>query len=298
METIDEEFLAASLDFIDRAHEQEKPFFVWFNGSRMHVYTHLKPESEGVTGYGPYADGMVEHDGHVGQLLKKLEDLGIADNTIVMYSTDNGAELFFWPDGGYTPYRSEKNSNWEGAYRVPMLVRWPAQIPGGRIVNDMISHLDWLPTLLAAAGDPDIKEKLLKGHRAGGMRYRVHLDGYNFLPLFKGDVDEGPRNEFIYTNDTGQIIGIRDGDWKVVYKEQRAHGVEVWIDPWVTLRAPKLFNLRMDPFERMDHESGQYAKWWTERMFLFAPSAAKVQKFLNTFEEYPQRQKPASWVID
>ncbi len=298
METVDEEFLAASLDFIDRAHQQEKPFFVWFNASRMHVYTHLKPESEGVTGYGPYADGMVEHDGHVGQLLKKLDDLGIAENTIVMYSTDNGAELFFWPDGGYTPYRSEKNSNWEGGYRVPMMVRWPAQIPGGRIVNDMISHLDWLPTLLAAAGDPGIKEKLLEGHSAGGMRYRVHLDGYNFLPYFKGDVDEGPRNEFIYTNDTGQIIGIRDGDWKIVYKEQRAHGVDVWIDPWVTLRAPKLFNLRMDPFERMDHESGQYARWWTERMFLFAPSAAKVQAFLNTFEEYPQRRKPASWVID
>ena len=298
METVDEEFLAASLDFIDRAHKQNKPFFVWFNASRMHVYTHLKPESEGVTGYGPYADGMVEHDGHVGQLLKKLDDLGITDNTIVMYSTDNGAELFFWPDGGYTPYRSEKNSNWEGAYRVPMMVRWPGKIPGGKISNEIISHIDWLPTLLAAAGDSNVKKKLLDGMQVGDMKYRVHLDGYNFLPYFMGKKQKGPRKEFIYTNDSGEIIGIRDGDWKIVYKEQRSHGVDVWIDPWTTLRAPKLFNLRMDPFERMDHESAQYGKWWTERMFLFAPSAAKVQAFLDTFKEYPQRQKPASWVLE
>jgi arylsulfatase len=298
METVDEEFLAASLDFIDRAHAQDKPFFVWFNSSRMHVWTRLKPESQGVTGQGLYADGMVEHDGHVGQLLDKLDELGIADNTIVMYTTDNGAELAFWPDGGYTPYRSEKNSNWEGAYRIPMMVKWPAQIESGQVVNDIIAQMDWLPTFLAAAGDPDIKEKLLNGHRAGDMRYRVHLDGYNMLPYFKGEVDEGPRKEFIYTNDSGEIIGIRDGDWKIVYKEQRAHGYEVWTNPWTTLRAPKIFNLRMDPFEKADHEGSGYPQWWGEHMFLFVPSAQKVAAFMKTFEEYPQRQKPASWVIE
>lgn len=298
METVDEEFLAASLDFIDRADAAKKPFFCWFNSSRMHVYTHLKPESKGKTGYGTYADGMVEHDGHVGHLLKKLDDLGIADNTIVMYSTDNGAEFFFWPDGGYTPYRNEKNSNWEGAYRVPMIVRWPAKISGGRISNEIISHLDWMPTLLAAVGDDQVKQKLMNGMQVGNMNYKVHLDGYNFLPYFMGKEEKGPRKEFIYTNDSGQIIGIRDGDFKVVYKEQRAEGYMVWIEPWTTLRAPKLFNLRMDPFERADHESAQYAKWWTERMFLFAPSAVKVQKFVETFKKYPQRQKPASWVIE
>ena len=298
METVDEEFLAGALDFIDRAHSAEKPFFCWFNSTRMHVWTHLKPESEGVTDYGVYADGMVEHDGHVGQLLDKLDALGITENTIVIYSTDNGAELIFLPDGGYTPFRSEKNSNWEGAYRVPAIMRWPARIQGGRVINDIMSHMDWVPTLLAAVGDEDIKSKLLKGHQVEGKNYRVMLDGYNFLPYFMGDEDRGPREEFIYTSDTGQVIGIRNGDWKIVYKEQRAEGYEVWIDPWVTLRAPKLFNLRMDPFERMEHESALYGKWWAEHMFLFAPSAAKVQQWMATFEEYPQRQKPATWVLE
>jgi arylsulfatase A-like enzyme len=296
METVDEEFLAASLKFIDRAHEAKKPFFVWFNSTRMHVFTRLKPESVGVTGQGVYADGMAEHDGHVGQLLKKLDDLGIAENTIVMYSTDNGAELLLWPDGGYTQFRGEKNSNWEGAYRVPMMVRWPASIKPDQISNEIISLQDWLPTLLAAVGEPDIKEKLKKGTKVGGNRYKVHLDGYNFLPYFMGEESEGPRNEFYYTSDTGDIVGIRVGDFKTVFKEQRAHGAETWIDPWVVLRAPKLFNLRQDPFERMDHESENYYQWWAEHMFLFAPAMAEVAKFKATFEEFPQRQKPGSFV--
>jgi arylsulfatase len=296
METVDEEFLAASLKFIDKAHKDGKPFFVWFNSTRMHVFTRLKPASQGVTGQGLYADGMAEHDGHVGQLLAKLDELDIADNTIVMYSTDNGAELFFWPDGGYTPYRGEKNSNWEGGYRVPMMVRWPGKIKPGQISNEVISHLDWMPTLLAAVGDPDVKSKLKKGMRAGGTNYKVHLDGYNFLPYFTGKEKTGPRHEFIYTSDTGDIVGIRSGDYKVVFREQRAHGAETWIDPWVTLRAPKLFNLKMDPFERMDHESEGYFQWWGEHMFLFAPAMMEVAQFKATFKDFPQRQKPGSFV--
>ncbi|MCZ6659210.1 MAG: arylsulfatase [Gammaproteobacteria bacterium] len=296
METVDEEFLAASLDFIDRAHSADKPFFVWFNSSRMHVFTRLKPSSEGVTGQGVYADGMVEHDGHVGQLLDKLDELDIADNTIVMYSTDNGAELLLWPDGGYTQFRGEKNSNWEGAYRVPMMVRWPARIEPNQVSNEIISHQDWLPTLMAAAGDADIKEKLRNGTRVDGVRYKVHLDGYNFLPHFTGAVAKGPRSDFIYTSDTGDIVGIRDGDFKIVFREQRAHGAATWIDPWVTLRAPKLFNLRQDPFERMEHESENYYQWWAEHMFLFVPAMVKVAAFQATFEEFPQRQKPGSFV--
>ncbi len=296
METVDEEFLAASLDFMDRAHKADKPFFVWFNSTRMHVWTRLKPESQGVTGQGLYADGLTEHDGHVGQLLKKLDDLGIADNTIVMYSTDNGAELIFWPDGGYTLFRGEKNTNWEGGYRVPMMVRWPAKIKAGQVSNEIIAMMDWMPTLLAAVGEPDVKGKLKKGMRVGGEEYKVHLDGYNFLPYFTGQEAKGPRQEFIYSSDTGDIVGIRDGDYKMVFREQTAHGAEVWLNPWKVLRAPKIFNLRQDPLERMDHDSNNYYKWWAEHMFLMAPSIYKVAEFKATFKEFPQRQKPGSFV--
>jgi arylsulfatase len=263
----------------------------------MHVFTRLKDESVGKTGQGLYADGMVEHDGHVGQLLNKLDELGIADNTIVMYSTDNGAELMLWPDGGYTPYRGEKNSNWEGGYRVPMMVRWPAKIEGNRISNEIISHQDWLPTLLAAAGEPDIKAKLKKGGvRAIGRSYKVHLDGFNFLPHFEDEKVAGPRKNFIYASDTGDIVAIRDGDYKMVFREQRAHGLDTWIDPYTTLRAPRMFNLRQDPFERLDHESGGYARWYAEHMFLLVPAMVKVAQFKETFKEFPQRQKPGSFV--
>lgn len=296
METIDEEFLAAGLKFIDKAHQDKKPFFVWFNSTRMHVWTRLKPASQGVSGQGLYADGMLEHDGHVGQLLNKLDELGIADNTIVMYSTDNGAELALWPDGGYTPYRGEKNSNWEGGYRVPMMVRWPGQIKPGQVSNEIIAMMDWMPTLLAAAGDDQIKSKLLKGTQVGGTNYKVHLDGYNFLPYFRGVEKSGPRNEFIYSSDTGDIVGFRDGDYKMVFKEQRAHGLQVWQDPYITLRMPKVFNLRMDPFERMDTEGAGYDAWMGEHLFLFAPAMVKVAQFKATFKDFPQRQKPGSFV--
>jgi arylsulfatase A-like enzyme len=296
METVDEEFLAASLDFMDRSHKADKPFFVWFNATRMHVWTRLKPESQGVTGQGLYADGLTEHDGHVGQLLKKLDDLGIADNTIVMYSTDNGAELIFWPDGGYTQFRGEKNTNWEGGYRVPMMVRWPAKIKAGQVSNEIIAMMDWMPTLLAAVGEPDVKGKLKKGMRVGGEKYKVHLDGYNFLPYFTGQEAKGPREEFVYSSDTGDIVAIRDGDYKMVFREQTAHGTEVWINPYKVLRLPKIFNLRQDPFERMDHDSDNYYQWMMEHLFLLTPSMYKVAEFKATFEEFPQRQKPGSFV--
>ena len=296
METVDEEFLASALKFIDKSHQSGKPFFVWFNSTRMHVWTRLKPESQGVTGQGLYADGMVEHDGHVGQLLTKLDELGIADNTIVMYATDNGAELALWPDGGYTPYRGEKNTNWEGGYRVPMMVRWPAQIEAGQISNDIIAMMDWMPTLLAAAGEDNVIEELKQGKRVSGKKFKVHLDGHNFLPYFTGKTDKGPRTDYIYSSDTGDIVAIRDGDFKMVFREQRAHGLDVWINPWSTLRAPRLFNLRMDPFERMDHEGGGYEEWFAEHMFLIAPSMFKVAEFKATFKDFPQRQKPGSFV--
>ncbi|MAZ86678.1 MAG: arylsulfatase [Cellvibrionaceae bacterium] len=296
METVDEEFLAAALKFIDKAHAAKKPFFVWFNSTRMHVFTHLKPESEGVTGQGIYADGMVEHDGHVGQLLDKLDQLKIADNTIVMYTTDNGAELLLWPDGGYTPFRGEKNSNWEGAYRVPMMVKWPGKIKPNQVSNEIISTQDWVPTLMAAVGDTKIKSKLKKGVNVGGKKYKVHLDGYNFLPHFLDTSKPGPRKDFIYSSDTGDIVAIRDGDYKIVFREQRAHALATWQDPWVVLRAPKIFNLRMDPYERMDHEGEGYAQWWAENMFLMSPAMFKVAQFKETFKDFPQRQQPGSFV--
>ena len=296
METIDEEVLAKTLKFIDKAHKAKKPFFVWFNTTRMHVWTRLKPASVGVTGQGLYADGMVEHDGHVGQLLDKLDELGIAGNTLVMYTTDNGAELAMWPDGGYTLFRGEKNTNWEGGYRVPMIVKWPGKIKPGQVSNEIISLQDWMPTLLAIAGDADVKAKLKKGMQVGNRQFKVHLDGYNFLPHFLDTSTAGPREEFIYASDTGEVVAIRDGDYKMVFREQRAHGMAVWQDPWVTLRAPKMFNLRMDPLERMDHEGENYYKWYFEHAFLVAPSAFKVAKFKQTFKEFPQRQKPGSFV--
>ncbi|PKH06113.1 arylsulfatase [Moritella sp. Urea-trap-13] len=296
METVDEEFLGAALKFIDKAHAAKKPFFVWFNSTRMHVWTRLKPESEGVTGQGLYADGMVEHDSHVGQLLDKIDDLGIADNTIIMYTTDNGAELALWPDGGYTQFRGEKNTNWEGGYRVPMMVKWPGKIKPNQVSNEMISLQDWMPTILAAAGQKDVTAELKKGKTVNGKKYKVHLDGYNFLPHFLDTSIKGPRKEFIYASDTGDIVAIRDGDYKMIFREQRAHGIEVWQDPWTTLRAPKIFNLRMDPYERMDHDGAGYAQWWAEHMFLMAPSMVKVGQFKATFKDFPQRQKPGSFV--
>jgi arylsulfatase A-like enzyme len=298
METIDAEVTARALKFIDQAHEADKPFFVWYNTTRMHVWTHLKPESKGVTGQGIYGDGMAEHDGMVGQLLDKLDDLGIADNTIVMYSTDNGAELFTWPDGGMIPFRGEKNTTWEGGFRVPMMVRWPGKIKAGQISNEIISQEDWLPTLLAAAGEPDIKTKLLDGHQVGSKNFNVHLDGYNMLPYFKGEEEKGRRKEMFYFTDDGGLSALRYNDWKLMFTEQRSHKFDVWQDPYVTLRVPKLFNLRRDPFERADHETIGYDKWRFDRVYLLLPGAAYVGKFLSTFQKYPPRQKPASFNLD
>ena len=252
METIDDEITEGALDFIDKAHKAKKPFFLWWNSTRMHVFTHLKRRSQGKTGLGIYPDGMVEHDAHVGQILKKLDDLGIADNTIVMYSTDNGAEACSWPDGGTTPFRGEKNTNWEGGYRVPCLIRWPGVIEPGTVYNDLGAHEDMIPTVMAAAGEPDIVEKLKKGYTAGEKTFKVHLDGYNLLPYLTGETDDSPRKEFLYWTDDGDLAALRYEQWKIVFAEQRAHGFDVWQDPLVPLRAPKLFTLRGDPFERAD----------------------------------------------
>jgi len=298
METVDEEFLEGALDFMDRTTAAGQPMFLWFNSTRMHVWTHLKEESVGVTGQGIYADGMVEHDGHVGQILDKIEELGIADNTIVMYSTDNGAETFTWPDGGTIPFRGEKNTNWEGGYRVPAMIKWPGHIPAGVISNEIMSHEDWVPTFMAAVGEPNIKEELIAGHTADGKDFRVHLDGYNFLPYLTGETDETPRREFYYWTDDGAMAALRYNDWKVVFLEQRAHGLEVWQDPFVALRFPKLFNLRRDPFERADHEAIGYGRWRFEKIYMLTPAASIVAEFVGTFADFPPRQRPASFSVD
>ena len=298
METVDTEFLEAALCFMEQADDAGEPFFVWFNSTRMHVWTHLAEEAEGVTGQGIYADGMVEHDGHVGQLLDKLDELGITDNTIVMYSTDNGAETFTWPDGGTIPWKGEKNSTWEGGFRVPMMVRWPGHIDADQISTNLIEMTDWMPTLVAAAGNPDIKEQLLAGHQAGDKTFKVHLDGYNMLPLFTGETDVNPRNEKFYFTDDGSLSALRYNDWKLMFTTQDAHGLDVWSNPYTVRRFPLVTNLRRDPFERAADESGAYDRWLFDRVFLLAPGAAYVGEFLGTFREFPPRQKPGSFTID
>ena len=295
METVDDEVTASALDFMDRAAKADKPFFVWWNSTRMHVWTHLKPESEGKTAYGVYADGMVEHDGHVGQLLAKLDELGIADNTIVMYSSDNGAEVFTWPDGGTTMFANEKGTQWEGGFRVPTLIRWPGVIEPGTIINDLCAHEDMLPTLLAAAGDTTVKEDLLNGKQVGDMNYKVHLDGYNLLPFLKGEEEVTPRREFIYWTDDGNVAALRYNDWKIHFMIQKSHGVDVWSDPFTTVRMPMLMNLRSDPFERAWNESIGYDKWALERVFMIAPAGAIVGQWLQSFKDFPPRQKPGSF---
>ena len=298
METVDDEITAGAIDYMERMAKSEKPFFLWWNSTRMHVNTHLKPESKDVTGLGIYADGMVEHDKHVGQILDKIDELGLTENTIVMYSSDNGAECFSWPDGGSTPFRNEKNSNWEGGYRVPCVIRWPGVIEPGTVINEIFSHEDMVPTLLAAAGEPDVKEKLLKGHQANGRDFKVHLDGYNMMPFLKGDVKESPRKEFFYWTDDGSLCNLRYNRWKLVFMEQRAHGFAVWQEPMVTLRVPKLFCLRTDPFERADHEAEKYNMWRFDRVYLLLPGSAFVAKHLESYKEFPPRQKPGSFNLD
>ena len=300
METVDDETVDAALDFIDRAHKAGKPFYVWWNGTRMHFRTHVKEELRGISGQDEYADGMVEHDMHVGKLLEKLDDLGIADNTIVHYSTDNGVHMNTWPDAGMTPFRGEKNTNWEGGWRVPSMVRWPAKIEAGQVSNEIMHHMDWLPTLLAAAGETDIKAKLKKGGvKAIGRTYKVHLDGYNFLPYLTGNANEGPRREIFYFSDDGDLTALRYNDWKVLFMEQKEENTfRAWIEPWTPLRIPLLFNLRRDPYERAYSTSNTYYDWMLDRVFLLIPAQVYVGNFLKTFKEFPPRQKAASFTID
>jgi arylsulfatase A-like enzyme len=300
METIDDEVIAKTVDFIERQVKAEVPFFIWFNTSHMHFRTHAKPEIMGQSGrwQSEYHDVMIEHDQIVGKLLQKLDDLGITDNTVVMYSTDNGPHMNSWPDAGMTPFRNEKNSNWEGAFRVPCMVRWPGVIKAGTVTNEIISHLDWLPTLLAAAGETDIKEKLLKGYQSGKKTFKVHLDGYNFLPHFK-DGTKSPRVEYFYFSDDGDLMALRYDNWKVIFMEQRVPGtLQIWQEPLVSLRFPKLFNLRTDPFERADITSNTYWDWVINHIYLFVPAQGLVANFLKTFVDYPPRQKAASFTID
>jgi arylsulfatase len=300
METVDDETLAAAIDFIKRANAEGKPFYVWWNGTRMHFRTHVKDELRGISGQDEYADGMVEHDMHVGQLLDLLDELGIADNTIVHYSTDNGPHMNTWPDAAMTPFRGEKNTNWEGGWRVPSMVRWPGKIEAGSVSNEIMHHMDWLPTLLAAAGSDDIKERLKQGNvRAIGRKYKVHLDGYNFLPYLTGKSDAGPRKEIFYFSDDGDLTALRYEDWKLIFMEQRVEAtLRAWSEPFIPLRIPLIFNLRRDPYERGQITSNTYYDWLLDRAYLLVPAQAYVGRFLETFKEFPPRQKAASFSLD
>lgn len=302
METIDDETSAAAIDFIDRQHKAGKPFFCWFNSTRMHFRTHVKPEKRSPPGFSAlteYADGMIEHDGHVGLILKKLDDLGIVDDTIVLYTTDNGPHMNSWPDSAMTPFRSEKNSCWEGAFRVPAFLRWPGKVKAGSVSNAIVSGLDWMPTLLAAAGEPGIKESLLKGYAAGDKTFKVHLDGFNLLPFLTGQTQESPRHGFFYFNDDGDMVALRYANWKILFAEQRAPGtMRIWAEPFTLLRVPKIYDLRADPYERADITSNSYYDWLLDHAFLLVPSQQLVGEFLATFKEFPPRQKAASFTID
>ncbi|WP_095081877.1 arylsulfatase [Mesorhizobium sophorae] len=301
METVDEEFLAGAKDFINRQHTAGKPWFCYFNSTRMHIFTHLKKESEGKTGLGIYPDGMVETDGHVGELLQLVDDLGVANDTIVVYTTDNGAEVFTWPDGGTTPFKGEKATNWEGAFRVPCLIRWPGVIKPATIVNDICAHMDFIPTFAAAAGEPDLVAKVMKGHELNGKTFKVHLDGENLLPFFRGEVEKSPREGFLYWSDDGDVMALRAHDWKIAFIEQHAETnpetpLGVWQGDFTKLRAPMVYNLRSDPFER-GPTSIYYADWVVHRVFLTVPAQVIVGKFLESFKEFPPRAKAASFSL-
>ena len=296
METIDEEVTKRSLEYLAEAKKADKPFFLWWNATRMHVWTHLKDSSKGKTGLGVYADGMIEHDAMVGQLLDKLKELGLEDNTIVMYSTDNGAEKLSWPDGGNSPFHGEKGTQWEGGFRVPCAIRWPGVIKPGTVFNDIFSHEDMLPTLVAAAGVPDVKEQLLKGMKVGDKTFKVHLDGYNCMDALAGK-SPSPRKEFFYFGDEGNLAAVRVNQYKVVFQEQRAEGFGGWQEPYSALRFPKVYNLRSDPFEEADH-SMDYNHWRADRLFVLVPVSEFVGQFLATFKEFPPSQKVGTWSLD
>jgi arylsulfatase len=298
METIDDEVTEHALKFIDEAHKNGEPFFMWYNTTAMHFRTHVSEKNTGKSGQGFYNDAMVVHDEHIGMMLDKLDELGIADDTIVFYSTDNGPHYNTWPDGGITPFRSEKNTNWEGGWRVPAFMRWPGKIKPGSVVNGIVSHQDWLPTFLAAAGEPQIKEKLLSGHKAGNKTFKVHIDGFNMLPYFTGKVDESPRKSFFYVSDDGDILAIRYNDWKVVLMEQRAKQLACWAEPFVHLRMPKMFHMRRDPFERADENSNTYWDWVITHAYLIYGMQEIVGEQIEGFKKFPPRQKPASFNLD
>ncbi len=301
METVDDEFADAAIDFIRRQHSAGTPFFLWFNSTHMHFRTHPKPKSIGQAGrwQSVYHDTMIDHDRTVGRLLDLLDELGLAEDTVVIYGTDNGPHMNSWPDAGMTPFRSEKNSNWEGAFRTPAMIRWPGKIPAGTVSNEIVSHLDWLPTFLAAAGEPRIKEKLLKGHKAGAKNFSVHLDGFNLLPYLTGDEDRSPRRGFFYFSDDGDLTGLRFDNWKLVFMEQRAPGtLRIWAEPFTPLRVPKIFNLRTDPFERADTTSNTYYDWLLDHAYMLIAAQKLVADFLATFVKHPPRQKAASFTVD
>jgi len=300
METVDDETLDAAVDFIQRQVKAGKPFFCWWNGTRMHFRTHVKKELRGISGQDEYSDGMVEHDMHVGKLLKVLDDLGIAENTIVFYSTDNGPHMNTWPDAAMTPFRGEKNTNWEGGWRVPAMVRWPGKIKAGTWSNEIMHHMDWLPTFLAAAGESDIKSKLKAGGVSAIKRtYKVHLDGYNFLPYLTGKDEHGPRKEIFYFSDDGDLTALRYQDWKLIFMEQRVEATfQAWMEPFVPLRVPLIFNLRRDPYERSQKTSNTYYDWLLDRAYLLVPAQTYVGGFLATFKEFPPRQKAATFSLD
>jgi arylsulfatase A-like enzyme len=301
MESIDDEIVEAARDWITRQHAAGTPFFCWVNTTHMHFRTHPKLGSLGQAGrwQSPYHDTMIDHDKLVGQLLTQVDDLGIADNTIVMYSTDNGPHMNSWPDGGMTPFRSENNTNWEGAFRVPAMIRWPRKIPAGVVSNEIVQHHDWLPTFLAAAGEPEMVDKLKEGHEADGRSFKVHVDGYNLLPYLTGQVGKSPRQGFIYFSDDGDLLALRFDNWKVVFMEQRIPGtMQVWAEPFVALRLPKIFNLRTDPYERADTTSNTYWDWVMNTAPILLSGQVIVKQFLETFGEFPPRQKAASFTID
>ncbi len=300
METIDDETIAAAIDFIERANAQGQPFYVWWNGTRMHFRTHVKAEHRGISGQDEYSDGMVEHDMHVGELLDLLDRLGIADNTIVHYSTDNGPHMNTWPDAGSSPFFGEKNTNWEGGWRVPSMVRWPGHIAAGSVSNEIMHHMDWLPTYLAAAGNPNIKEQLMSGGvEAIGRTYKVHLDGYNFLPHLTGQEEDGPRHEIFYFADTGELTALRYDDWKLIFLEQEVYTtLRAWAEPWTELRLPMIMHLRRDPYERAHVTSNTYWDWMINKAYFLVPAQQYVGQFLATFQEFPPRQKAASFSLD
>jgi arylsulfatase len=298
METVDEEITEGALNFIDQAHKAGKPFFLWYNTTAMHFRTHVAEKHKGKSGQGDYNDAMVAHDELIGQLLDKLDELGIANDTIVMYSTDNGPHYNTWPDAAITPFRSEKNTNWEGGWRVPCFVRWPAKFKAGTVLNGIVTHQDWFETFLAAAGEPKIKAKLETGYQAGDKHYKVHLDGYNMLPYLMGEVKESPRPFFFYFSDDGELVAVRYGDWKAVFMEQRAKQMMCWAEPFVSLRIPKCFNLRRDPFERADENSNTYWDWLISHSYIVYGMQAIVHMQIEDFIKFPPRQKPASFNLD